>query len=152
MAIKSAADKVALVIPADAPEFYANFAQVFVTEWDFLVVFGSTHLETDEMKTLQPAARADVLLPQSVPLTNRQVELEQGQPQTPDDWVRGHLRDLVRFEGRWLAVASDGIVAAGESLLEVRAAADAAGRGRAEVIVFKIPRDQTKKAVTTKRS
>lgn len=52
----------AIVIPEDIPEVYANFLQVFITEWDFLLVIGSTHLGTDEANKLTPTARADVLV------------------------------------------------------------------------------------------
>lgn len=62
MAVQSTTSRVAVVIPPDTLEVYANFTQVFVSEWDFLLALGSTHLGTDETNKLTPTARADVLV------------------------------------------------------------------------------------------
>jgi hypothetical protein len=62
LAIRSTASKVTVVIPPETPEIYANFTQAFVSEWDFLIVMGSTRLATNETNQLTPTARADVLI------------------------------------------------------------------------------------------
>lgn len=62
LAVRSTASQVSVVIPAGTPDFYANFTQVFVTEWDFLLVLGSTHLETGDANELTATARADILV------------------------------------------------------------------------------------------
>ena len=54
MAIKNTVSQIELEIPDDTPEFYSNFLQVFITQWDFLLVLGSTHMVTDEDRKLAP--------------------------------------------------------------------------------------------------
>lgn len=79
------------------------------------------------------------------------VVFEKSSPKTADDWVRTHPRELARHQGRWIAVSSLGIVATGDSLPEVRAGAEGKGFGRGAVIVFKLPHEQLKKAVSVHR-
>lgn len=108
--------------------------------------------------TLPPGGRGNILVrystgepPNEIITTDDAFVLAPAPTRTPDDWVRSHLRDLQRHEGRWLAVSSTGIVAVGDSLLDVRTAANAAGFARTQVVVFKIPSETLKKAVTARK-
>lgn len=116
------------------------------------------HSDGGTLPSLDLSRRAVVKLrittaavPHEVITTNDGFALAPRPVETADDWVRSHLRDLGRYEGRWLAVSKKGVVAAGESLLDVRTAADAAGFGRESVIVFKLPSQALKKAVSTRK-
>lgn len=68
-----------------------------------------------------------------------------------DDWVQSHLTEIRRHAGEWLAVAAEGIVAAGATLADVRRTSLALGFGREQVVVFKVPVRNLKRAVGTKK-
>jgi hypothetical protein len=89
--------------------------------------------------------------PSQVITADDSFNLAPSQALTPDEWVRMNLRSLERHEGRWLAVSGRGVVAIGDSLLEVRRVATEAGYARTDVIVFKIPSSSVKKAVSTRK-
>ena len=66
-------------------------------------------------------------------------------------WLKANEKSLSRYPGKWIGIGPDGLVAVADSLADARARAEQQGVGREELLVFRLPLGEIKRAVSTRR-
>lgn len=56
------------------------------------------------------------------------------------DWMSSHPQEVERYSGKWVAVTEKGIVAAGDSISEVKTELKKKGIQFEDIMIMKVPR------------
>jgi len=56
------------------------------------------------------------------------------------EWVSSHPEEAEKYSGMWVALTKDGIVAAGDSVSEVKVILEKKGIALGEIMLMKVPR------------
>ncbi len=127
------------------PDDTASTARRFLLSASLVATYGTTSCETTVLSIQGDSTGMPYRAAGEVPTIARH------KCRSPEDWLRLNSPALGRYAGKWVAIASSGVVSAADHLPELRAKTDRKGFARTDVVVFKIPASSTRKAVATKK-